>query len=358
MVTRLREFGCHIITSRHTVEEVLRLTVLADKLSYDHVRIGDHVLVPNPEASYPNAQTLLAAFGVLTKRVKLSTAVTDSYRRHPVEIAQAIATLDVLTSGRAVLGIGAGEMMNLSPFGIDWAKPVKRLREAVEVISLLLTSTPASPATYEGEFFSLKKAYLQIRPIQKPRPPIYVGASGPRTRELAGMLADGWLPVAVESPSTLKNHLLDLKNGAEKRGRNITGLDIDVTVYTTVDEDIEKAYQIVGPAVKSMLVQQREVLRELTGLEVPENLSLQRIDPTDKERLMVFEEMVTQVPRSAVEDVAAFGPIDLVIGKLEEFLRAGATSLTICVIGSDHEKILRIYAEKIIPYLKETYGSH
>jgi hypothetical protein len=56
--------------------------------------------------------------------------------------------------------------------------------------------------------------------------------------------------------------------------------------------------------------------------------------------------------------VAAFGPIDLVIGKLEEFLRAGATSLTICVIGSDHEKILCIYAEKIIPYLKETYGSH
>jgi|UniRef100_A0A7J3WCJ5 phthiodiolone/phenolphthiodiolone dimycocerosates ketoreductase len=116
MVTRLREFGCHIITSRHTVEDVLRLTVLADKLSYDHVRMGDHVLVPNPEASYPKAQTLLAAFGVLTKRVRLSTAVTYSYRRHPVEIAQAIATLDVLTSGRAVLGIGAGELMNLSPF--------------------------------------------------------------------------------------------------------------------------------------------------------------------------------------------------------------------------------------------------
>ncbi len=121
-----------------------------------------------------------------------------------------------------------------------------------------------------------------------------MGASGSKTRELVGMLADGWLPVAVESPSTLKNHLLDLKNGAEKRGRNITGLDIDVTVYTTVDEDIEKAYQIVGPAVKSMLVQQREVLRELTGLEVPENSSLQRIDPTDKEKLMVFEEMITQ----------------------------------------------------------------
>ncbi|BAJ50530.1 N5,N10-methylenetetrahydromethanopterin reductase [Candidatus Caldarchaeum subterraneum] len=357
-MNRLREFGCHIITSQHTIDEILRLAILADKLSYDHVRIGDHVIVPNAEVSYPNAQTLLAAFGVLTKHVRISTAVTDCYRRHPVEIAQAIATLDVLTHGRAVLGIGAGEMMNLSPFGIEWTKPVKRLREAVEVINLLLASTPKSPATYEGEIFSLKKAYLQIKPVQKPRPPIYIGAAGCKTRELVGMVGDGWLPVGVESPQTLKKHLLDVKNGAERTSRQISNIDIDVTVYTAVDEDIENAYRVVSPAVKSMLVQQREVLRELTGLEVPENLSLQRIDPTDKERLMSFEEMVKQVPRSAVEDVAAFGPIDSVIGKLEEFLGAGATSLTICIIGLDHEKTLRTYAEKIIPYLKETYGSH
>ncbi len=353
MKPKLRNFGCHIITSRYSIEEVLRLAVLVDGLSYDHVRVGDHVLVPHG-SHYPNSHTILSALGVLTKNVRLFTAVTDSYRRHPVEIAQAIATLDVMTGGRAELGIGAGEEMNLKPFGIEWVKPVKRLKEAVDVIRLLWTATPDSPVTYDGEVFKLRRAFLQIKPVG--RKAIYIGASGPRTREIVGSIGDGWLPVAVESPQTLERHLRDVERGARSAGRRLDNIDVDITVYTDVDEDADRSYQVVGPVVKGMLVQQREVLRELTGFEAPENLSLQRLDPTDRATLEALSEISSRIGRSAVEQVAAFGPIDHVIGRLEAYLRSGATSLTICNLNPDQEKIFQAYSKEIIPYLRETYG--
>jgi alkanesulfonate monooxygenase SsuD/methylene tetrahydromethanopterin reductase-like flavin-dependent oxidoreductase (luciferase family) len=353
MNPRLRHFGCHIITSRYPVDEVLRLAVMVDQLSYDHVRIGDHVLVPGG-THYPNSHTILSALGVLTRRVRLFTAVTDSYRRHPVEIAQAIATLDIMTGGRAALGIGAGEEMNLKPFGIEWSKPVKRLKEAVDVIKLLWSATQDSPATYDGEIFKLRRAFLQIKPVHMP--PVYLGASGPRTRELVGSIGDGWLPVAVESPQTLERHLSDVKRGARTAGRTLNQIDVDITVYTDVDMDVERSYQVVAPVVKSMLAQQREVLRELTKMEVPETLSLQRLDPTDRTTLEALSEISSRIGRSAVEQVAAFGPVDHVIGRLEAYLRAGATSLTICNLSSDQERVFQAYSKEIIPYLRETYG--
>lgn len=352
----LRYFGVHIITSRQTIERTLQLTTFVDRLSYDHVRVGDHILIPDTGAVYPNAHTILSAMAVLTKRVRLSTAVTDSYRRHPAEIAQAVATLDVLTSGRAMLGIGAGEVMNLEPFGIEWVSPVRRLREAVEVIRLLWSATPDKPATYRGRIFQLRDAFLQVSPLQKPTPPIYIGAAGPKTRELAGMIGDGWLPVAVETPKTLKRHLEDVEKGAERSGRRADELDIDVTVYTAISDDFEESYQCVAPSVKGVLVQQREVLKELTGIEIPESLSLQRMDPTDRSSLEAMNELAGKIPRSVVEEVAAFGSPDSCIKKLEEFLKSGATSITICNLSPEPEKTFRIYSEKIIPYMREIYS--
>src|SRR5215467_13060021 len=111
---RVRELGTHLITSRYRLDELIRYGMLLDNYGYDHIKVGDHTLIANQDAPYPNSQALLPAIGSRTKRVKLSTAVTDPYRRHPVEIAHWVATLDQLTGGRTVLGIGAGEVMNLA----------------------------------------------------------------------------------------------------------------------------------------------------------------------------------------------------------------------------------------------------
>ncbi len=353
---RLNEFGCHLVTSNYTLSEFFRYATLVDSLGFDHLKIGDHTLIPNPAAQYPNASTLLSALGVLTRHVRLSAAVTDPFRRHPVEIAQSIATLDRITNGRTALGIGAGEVMNLAPFGIEYKKPLQRLKEAIEVIKMLWTSTPENPANYDGEIFSLKNAYLQIMPIQSPHPPVYVGAAGPKTRELTGAIAEGWVPVAVESPTTLAKHILDIERGARMKNRSLDSFDVAVTVYTDVSSNKEEAYNRVAPTVKLMLIQQREVLRELTGISVPQELSLQFLDPTDPRTAEKIREIADSIPRRVVEEVSAIGPPDDCIAKLEKFLRAGATSIIICNLGVEQERVFRTYAEKIIPYLKNEYS--
>jgi alkanesulfonate monooxygenase SsuD/methylene tetrahydromethanopterin reductase-like flavin-dependent oxidoreductase (luciferase family) len=355
-MVRLNEFGCHLVTSNYTLSEFFRYATLVDSLGFDHLKIGDHTLIPNPTAQYPNASTLLGALGVLTRNVRLSTAVTDPFRRHPVEIAQSIATLDRITNGRTALGIGAGEAMNLAPYGIEYKKPLQRLKEAVDVIKLLWGATPENPANYIGEIFSLKNAYLQIRPVQTPHPPVYIGAAGPKTRELAGAIAEGWVPVAVESPSTLAKHMLDIERGARMNNRSLENFDVAVTVYTDISPDEDEAYRRVAPTVKAMLIQQREVLKELAGISVPQELSLQFLDPTDPRTSEKIREIADSIPRRVVEEVSVIGPPDECVSRLEKFLKAGATSIIICNLSVEQERVFRTYAEKIIPYLKNEYG--
>lgn len=352
----LNEFGCHIVTSRYALSDVLKYGVLLDTLGFDHLKVGDHTLIPNSEAPYPNAHAILTALGMITKRIRLSTAVTDPFRRHPVEIAQWVATQDQLTKGRAAIGIGAGEMMNLAAFGIEYQKPFTRLKEAVEVMKLLWAATPSKPSNYDGEIFRLRNAYLQTRPVQKPHPPVYIGAVGRKTRELAGEMASGWVPMAMESPSTLKEHLTDVERGANRAGRRLKDIEVAVTVYTDVSNDTESAYRTVEGVARSMLVWEREILKKRAGIEIPEELSVQRMNGTDKSVSKRIEEFAATIPRKLVEEVTAFGTVDQCIEKYEQFLDAGATSIIVCNLGKNQNLVFRKYSKEIIPYLKRNYG--
>ena len=310
----------------------------------------------NTRVEYPNAHTILSAIGALTKRIKLSTAVTDPFRRHPVEIAQGIATLDRVTKGRAALGIGAGETMNLEPFGIEWRRPYTTLKEAIEVIKLLWRSSPDDPVSFQGRIFKLDNAYLQLRCHQKPHPPIYVGALGPKTRELTGELAEGWIAVASETPKTFKIHLEDVKRGLAERGIRLEDFYVSATIYTEVGE-FEEAYKTVEPTARISLVMSREILRMMGHkIDVSEELSVQKIKANDAESLRKLSELSKTIPRKIVEQMVAVGNPDQCISRLEEYLKAGANSLIICSLSRDDDKLYQTYSEKIIPYMKETYG--
>jgi len=356
MTGRAKEFGCHLVTSRYTIPRLLEYAALLDRLGYDRISIGDHTLIPDHTAQYPNAQALLGAIAFATKRAKLSTGVTDCFRRHPVEIAQYIATLDRMTNGRAALGIGAGEKMNLEPYGIEWSTPLKRLRETIQVIKLLWKASPDEPTSFSGDIFNLRYAYLQVKPVQEPHPPVYVGAAGTKSRELTGMLAEGWWALATESPETLRRHIGDVERGAKKVGKQPEDLETIVTVYTDVSDDEEKAYKTVEATTKSMLIQHRETLRELTGIEVPTRLSVQQLDATDRSVASEVSEIAAKIPRSVVEQISVSGSVETCIGRLEEYLQAGATTIIICNLSEEQERVFETYAKSIFPYLRESYG--
>ncbi len=104
------------------------------------------------------AYTTIAVAAWNTERVKLGTSVTETFRRHPAVLAQSFLTLDHLSKGRVILGIGAGEGENVIPYGIEWNKPVSRLEEAITIIKLLWKND--KKVDFDGNFWKLKDAIL------------------------------------------------------------------------------------------------------------------------------------------------------------------------------------------------------
>jgi len=132
-------------------EQQLMAYMLADKLGYDSVWSMDHTNVPQwPNAIVNDAWILLAAASQVTRNVMLGTCVTDAVRRHPSTVALQTITLDRISKGRAILGIGAGEAQNINDFGIQWDKPVSRLEEQLQVIRLLFESSPSNRVSFVG----------------------------------------------------------------------------------------------------------------------------------------------------------------------------------------------------------------
>ena len=104
-------------------------------------------------------------------------------------------TLDRITKGRGILGIGAGEAGDVFDFGIEFSKPVSKFKEQLEVIEKLFESDPDNHVNYEGNYYSLVEVCLQAKPIRKPRPPVYIAAGAPKTLELCATYGDGWIPI-------------------------------------------------------------------------------------------------------------------------------------------------------------------
>lgn len=296
----------------------------------------------------------LVSIGNRTDHIRLCTSASDSYRRHPVSLAQCAATLDHITKGRVALGLGAGEAMNLVPFGIKWEKPLTRLREAMIVISKLFEATPENPANFTGEVFSLRDAYLQIRPYQRARIPMYVGALGPKTRELAGELGHGFFPW-IESPETLRSHLTDVDRGLKKSGREIREIDVVVKASTAVCEDHEQALKAVHD-LSMDLVLERSVAKQLGHeTKLPKDATIQQITPRSGYVDIVHDAM-NQIPQEVLEKITVIGTVDECINKIERYLEAGATSISIRNCGPIIQRTYEIYRDRIIPYFREQYG--
>jgi phthiodiolone/phenolphthiodiolone dimycocerosates ketoreductase len=138
---------------------------------------------------------MMGAAGAATSSIKVGVCVTDTIRRHPAMLAQAALTADHLSQGRAILGLGSGETMNITPYGMDFTKPVGRLEEAVKVMRLLWSTD--KPVDFDGQFFQLRDAVLGLEPYEGRPPQVWLAAHGPRMLRITGRLADGWLPTNI-----------------------------------------------------------------------------------------------------------------------------------------------------------------
>ncbi len=223
-------------------------------------------VMPNPHI-YLDPTAAITAAAMVTERVKLGTSVTEPVRNHPAQLARTWLTLDHLTKGRAILGIGAGEGENITPYGIDFSKPATRLEDALRVIRLLWEND--DPIDYDGPVFTLRDAVCGMGAYEGRFPPIWVASHGPRLCRATGELADGWLPTFLPFDDYAARWDL-VKKGAAGAGRHVDDITAGMWAYTVVAEDHEAAHRLLEHRmVKAFQIAQSHEFFEARGAKHP-----------------------------------------------------------------------------------------
>ncbi len=209
--------------------ELVEFARLAEGLGYHSIWV--------PEMWGRDAFSILGLLAANTTRIKLATGIVPVFSRAPSVIAQTIATLDEISGGRMILGLGtSGPAVIENWHGVKFKKPLQRTREYVEIIRMILSG---GRVDYDGEIFKLKGFRLQFSP---PRPdiPILVAAIGPKNIRLTGEVADGWIPFLLPREG-INEAGKELTLGAESKGRAASELSVCPYITTSVSEDAETA---------------------------------------------------------------------------------------------------------------------
>ena len=183
--------------------EIERVALAADRLGFAHVACSDHPVVPVSRvpamgATWYDPIATLAHLGGMTGRVELLTHVLVLPYRSPLVLAKSLATLDALSRGRLLVGVGSGHLKpEFAVLGADF-----EARGAVsdESIAALIAAWTTSPAGHAGERIRFRDVVLEPRPARRPHPPIWVGGNSRRAVRRAATLGDGWIP--WELPAT------------------------------------------------------------------------------------------------------------------------------------------------------------
>lgn len=231
-------FGLDVSQHQLTWDELVSRARFAEELGFDGVWVFDHYkpLYGDPGGPCMEGWTVLAALAAATQNIRIGPLVTGVTYRHPSILATQAATVDHISNGRLELAIGAAWFEpEHRELGIDFppaGERVSRLEEAIEVIRRLLTEDGTS---FEGRHFRLDRATYNPKPVQKPHPPLWVGASGEkRMIPLAARTADVWHTGG--STSTLQRRARVLAAEAERAGRDPA--DILRATWLSISEPI------------------------------------------------------------------------------------------------------------------------
>jgi probable F420-dependent oxidoreductase len=230
-----------------SVADAVESAVLAETLGFDAVWGNDHLNTPRyVRKRYPTAPTFLDPWGYLahvsgrTTRIGLATGVNVLPFRHPLVLAKQAATLDQLSGGRLILGVGIGAYRE--EFEAKWSgRDLHRgefAREALESLQLLFTERCAS---YSGEWVSFHEVESFPKPLQRPLP-VLSGGNSPGSRRRAALLATGWMPGCLR-PAEVEAGLADISTYAAGAGRTLDGFEVALQVGVTLGRTKEDAVQ-------------------------------------------------------------------------------------------------------------------
>jgi phthiodiolone/phenolphthiodiolone dimycocerosates ketoreductase len=345
-----------------------------EEIGYDSVWFADHLMGWIPESiwtpdlidisTFQNSPhdffdvfSMMSVAAWNTQRVSLGTSVTEVFRRHPAVLAQIFITIDHISKGRTILGIGAGEGENVIPYGIKWEKPVSRLEEAIKIIKLLWKSE--EKIDFDGNIWKLKNAVLSIKPYEEGKyPPIWIAAHGPKMCELTGRLGDGWLPTNF-NPKDYKERLNIIQNSAKKVGRDIGEITPGLWCNLIIDDEHGECDKLLEtPYVKNYcLILPTEHFKKY-GVNHPlgeDHYGLLDYIPTNYDRETMVKAL-DSIPSKLCDETFLHGTPDEVISRIEEYIKKGLKHIILYNItyACDINKIKSSFGcvKKVLDYFK------
>lgn len=283
---------------------------------------------PNPH-TYFDPLIMMGVVGAQTERIRVGVVVTDLIRRHPAMAAQAALTLDHVTKGRAIIGLGSGEKLNVTPYGMPFDTPVARLSEGIDIMRLLWGAD--GPVDFEGRFHTLDRAVLGLSPYGGTPPEIWTAAHGPRMLRLTGAKADGWLPTKMTAPD-YRGALTTIERSAQDAGRDPAGITPGMLGYILMGPDEETVARLTeAPLVRALCVLlPSQVFRDL-GVTPPldggpHGSGFHDFIPTAVERAESLR-IIDAIPPEVVRHYAFCGTPKQVAEELAEYRHAGLRHL-------------------------------
>ena len=304
------------------------------------------------EAYGSDTATVLAWLGANTERIKLGSAIFQMPARTPAMTAMTAATIDNISNGRMLLGIGSsGPQVAEGWHGQPFAKQLQRTREYVAIVRMALARERVD---FDGEIYTLpipdgpgKALKLTIGPVQE-RIPIYIAAIGPKNTQLTGEIADGWLPTFF-SPEHVGEFRELLEEGAARNGngKKIDGsFDVAPNVNVAIDDDIDRAHDAMRPLlalyVGGMGSREKNFYNALVRRYGFDDAAQEVQDLyLDGKK----DEAAAALPAELIDRVSLCGPRERVAERLAVYRDAGVGTLVCSPMAFDVESRTRMIRE-------------
>lgn len=260
-------------------ESLRKVATTGERLGYDSFWVMDHFHqignVGEEHEPMLEGWTTIATVAGFTSKIRLGTLVTGNVYRHPSVLAKIGATLDVLSKGRLYMGIGAAwNNVESQAYGIPFPSTTERFRRLEEAVQIIRKMWTEERATFNGQFYKIRDAYCNPKPIQKPHPPIMIGGSGEReTLKLVAKYADACN--VFGSPETVKRKLDILREHCKAVGRDYNSITKTRLGVVLMDENREALDRRVAERFKGIPEDMRARIGEFATVGTPEEVRRQ-----------------------------------------------------------------------------------
>ena len=283
----------------------------------------------------------MAAYAAVTEKLIVGSGVINNWTRNIGLLASTFLTLDDLAPDRIICGIGAWWDPLAKNVGIDRSKPLKAMRETVEVLRRLLAM---EKVTYDGEFIHVNGIELDVVHGRKePRNvPIMIGATGNQMMRMTGEIADGAVLNYCVPPEYNIHALELLEEGAKKAGRNLDDIDRPQLIVCSVDHDHEKAIDTTRGLLTQYLAQQPHIAKA-SGVSMDVVAEIQSILgwPATHEQIQKAKHLV---PEELIHKITASGTPEEAKTKVNEYIKNGCTCPILYPVGGDVKLLIDTFA--------------